>query len=68
MMKTATKYVPVRIIHSHNSKLGETEKKEKRNALFLPFLLRQANSNTRQNKTWRKKPRLKGIFFSCFAS
>ena len=43
MMKIAKRYVPVRILHSHNSKLGETEKKEKRNARFLPFLLRQAN-------------------------
>ena len=42
-MKVATKYVPVRILHSHNSKLGETAKKEKRNARFLPFLLKQAN-------------------------
>ena len=44
MMKMATKYVPVRILHSHNSKLGETAKKEKRNKFFLPFLLRQANA------------------------
>ena len=43
MMKLAKRCVPVRILHSHNSKLGETEKKEKRNKLFLPFLLRQAN-------------------------
>ncbi len=43
IMRIAKKYVPVRILHSHNSKLGETTKKEKRNAFFLPFLLRQAN-------------------------
>lgn len=44
IMRAAKKIVPVRILHSHNSKLGETEKKEKRNALFLPLLLRQANA------------------------
>ena len=44
MMKLAKHCVPVRILHSHNSKLGETAKKEKRNARFLPFLLRQANA------------------------
>ncbi len=44
MMKLAKKYVPVRILHSHNSKLGETKKKEKRNAFFLPRLRRQANA------------------------
>ena len=44
MMKIAKKYVPVRILHSHNSKLGETIKKEKRNKRFLPFLLHQANA------------------------
>lgn len=30
--------VPVRILHSHNSKMGETLKKEMRNKLFLPVL------------------------------
>ena len=30
--------VPVRILHSHNSKLGETRSKEFRNRAFLPFL------------------------------
>lgn len=44
MMKLAKKYVPVRILHSHNSKLGETPNKEKRNAFFLPLLLKQANA------------------------
>ena len=43
IMKVARKKVPVRILHSHNSKLGETEKKEKRNRRFLPLLLHQAN-------------------------
>lgn len=31
-------HIPIRILHSHNSKLGETSKKEKRNKLFLPLL------------------------------
>lgn len=31
--------VPVRILHSHNSKLGETRYKEIRNRLFMPLLL-----------------------------
>ena len=44
MMKISKQYVPVRILHSHNSKLGETEKKEKRNARFLPFLISEANA------------------------
>lgn len=44
MMRVAKKYVPVRILHSHSSKLGETDRKEKRNAFFLPFLRRQANA------------------------
>lgn len=44
MMRIAKKYVPVRILHSHNSKLGETENKEKRNALLLPLLLKQADA------------------------
>lgn len=43
MMWMAKRYVPVRIIHSHNSRLGETKLKEKRNSVFLPFLLKQAN-------------------------
>lgn len=30
--------IPVRILHSHNTKLGETYQKEIRNKLFLPFL------------------------------
>ena len=44
IMKLAKKYVPIRILHSHNSKLGETKKKENRNAFFLPFLRKQANA------------------------
>lgn len=31
-------HVPVRILHSHNSKMGETKKKELRNKMFLPLL------------------------------
>ncbi len=30
--------VPVRILHSHSSKLGETRKKELRNRAFCPIL------------------------------
>ena len=44
MMKSAVNYVPVRILHSHNSKLGETPNKEKRNAFLLPLLLKQSNA------------------------
>lgn len=40
IMKYAKDYhVPVRILHSHNSKLGETRYKEIRNRLFMPLLL-----------------------------
>lgn len=40
IMHYAKKYgIPVRIIHSHNSKLGETKFKEIRNKLFMPLLL-----------------------------
>ena len=39
IMRIAKKHnVPVRILHSHNSKLGETPIKEIRNSLFLPLL------------------------------
>lgn len=39
IMKEAEKiHVPVRLLHSHNSKLGETRTKEIRNKLFLPLL------------------------------
>lgn len=34
--------VPVRILHSHNSKMGETHAKELRNKMFLPVLRSQA--------------------------
>ena len=33
------KNIPVRILHSHNTKMGETAKKELRNKVFLPLLL-----------------------------
>lgn len=40
IMYYAKKYhIPVRILHSHTSKLGETHIKEIRNKLFMPFLL-----------------------------
>jgi len=42
--------VPVRIVHSHNSKLGETKVKEIRNRVFLPFLLHMANQYTACSK------------------
>ena len=32
------KGIPVRILHSHNTKLGETHRKEVRNKIFLPLL------------------------------
>ena len=44
MAEAKRQNVPVRILHSHNSKLGETVRKEKRNAVFLPLLRRQANA------------------------
>lgn len=37
-------HVPSRILHSHNSKLGKTLFREKRNQLFLPLLRRTANN------------------------
>ncbi len=44
IMKIASKFIPVRILHSHNSRLGETIIKEKRNACLLPILRKQANA------------------------
>ena len=38
MLCAACHCVPVRILHSHNSKLGNTRRKEIRNAAFLPLL------------------------------
>lgn len=37
--------VPVRILHSHSSKMGETPKKESRNEFLLPLLKKQCNVN-----------------------
>ena len=44
LMKAAKKYVPVRILHSHNSKLGETAAREIRNKITIP-VLRQTATN-----------------------
>lgn len=45
IMHYAKKYkVPVRILHSHNSRLGETKYKELRNKWLLPVLLNTANA------------------------
>ena len=45
MMYYAKKFkVPVRILHSHNSRLGETKYKEIRNKMFMPLLLAQVNT------------------------
>lgn len=43
MAEAKRQNVPVRILHSHNSKLGEMRYKEIRNQLFLPFLKNTAN-------------------------
>ena len=45
IMHYAKKYkVPFRILHSHNSRLGETKYKELRNKWLLPVLLNTANA------------------------
>ena len=44
LMKTAEKYVPVRILHSHNSKLSDSKLKEFRNKAILPFLKKTATN------------------------
>lgn len=43
MICALCKKVPVRILHSHSSKLGKTLLREKRNQLFLPLLRRTVN-------------------------
>ena len=43
IMAFAKHRVPVRILHSHNSELGETTKKERLNELLLPTLRKTAN-------------------------
>ena len=44
MAEAKRQNVPIRILHSHNSKLGETRYKEIRNKLLLPFLKNTANN------------------------
>lgn len=44
LMRIAKKYVKTRILHSHSARLGETDRNEKRNRLFLPLLLRTSNN------------------------
>lgn len=62
VMKYAKDYhVPVRILHSHNSKLGETRYKEIRNKIFMPLLLgtvtdRFACSDLAANGMFHDKP------------
>lgn len=46
MMKYAKHHIRVRILHSHNTKLGETQRKEVRNRLFFPLLLHTCNTFT----------------------
>ena len=43
LMKQAKKSVPVRILHSHSARLGETGGKEFINKMFVPSLVRTAN-------------------------
>jgi glycosyltransferase EpsF len=43
IMHFARKSVPVRILHSHSSMLGETAEKSRRNKLFIPFLKLKSN-------------------------
>ena len=45
-MSIAKKHVGIRILHSHSARLGETVKNEKRNRVFLPLLLSNANHYT----------------------
>ena len=50
MMAAKKEGVPIRILHSHNSKLGETKFKEKRNRLLLPLLFKQVTEYTACSK------------------
>jgi hypothetical protein len=43
IMLTAKHNIRVRILHSHNTKLGDTTQKEIRNRAFISFLLRTCN-------------------------
>ena len=45
LMREAKKAgIPVRILHSHATKMGETKIREFRNSLFLPLLIKEANT------------------------
>ena len=46
LMLLAKKRVKIRILHSHSTKLGENDKRESRNRLFIPLLLKTANRFT----------------------
>lgn len=55
LMKEALKAkVPVRILHAHATKLGETKYKELRNKLFLPSLKQTINTNSACSKAAAK--------------
>lgn len=43
LMKVAVEEIPIRILHSHNSRFGETRIKEIRNRLFFGSLIKTAN-------------------------
>lgn len=43
MMFMSMQRVPYRILHSHSTKLGENDRRERRNRLFIPFLKQTAN-------------------------
>ena len=44
LMRMAKSHIQVRILHSHNTKLGETPKKELRNKMCFPLLLKTCNA------------------------
>ncbi|SCW32848.1 Phosphorylcholine metabolism protein LicD [Ruminococcaceae bacterium YRB3002] len=46
LMKKARKTIPVRILHSHSTRMGETDSRERLNKLFLSSLKRTANHYT----------------------
>lgn len=43
LMFFAKRRIPIRILHSHSVRLGETEKTERRNRRFMPLLLKTVN-------------------------
>jgi glycosyltransferase involved in cell wall biosynthesis len=45
MREAAKAKIPVRILHAHASKLGETQVKAVRNSIFLPILKKYVNCN-----------------------